>query len=135
MELNINSPKYYKDIYGIDSEIYSLCQDLYLYFKEKKYSDYIDIIGIIPIIAHKELIEQGKYKEEKRCSLTYGYASVSLFIDYDMYVSGGMETKKSLIIQNVLASVKAIRTKGKFNFDEFKRDIITFCGMNNIVIG
>ena len=23
MELNINSPKYYKDVYGVDDEIYS----------------------------------------------------------------------------------------------------------------
>ena len=34
MELNINSPVYYKDIYGIDNDIYRFCQDLYLYFKE-----------------------------------------------------------------------------------------------------
>lgn len=30
MDLNINSPKYYKDIYGIDNEIYRLCQDMHL---------------------------------------------------------------------------------------------------------
>ena len=31
MELNINSPKYYKDVYGVDDEIYRLCQDIYIY--------------------------------------------------------------------------------------------------------
>ena len=30
MDLNINSPKYYKDVYGIDNEIYRLCQDMHL---------------------------------------------------------------------------------------------------------
>ncbi|MFR8428802.1 MAG: hypothetical protein ACLVCH_16165 [Roseburia inulinivorans] len=60
MELNINSPKYYKDVYGVDDEIYRLCQDIYIYFKDKSYSEIINIIGIIPIIAPKELI--GKWK-------------------------------------------------------------------------
>lgn len=32
MELNINSPKYYKEVYGIDDEIYRLCQEIYVYF-------------------------------------------------------------------------------------------------------
>ena len=63
MELNINSPKYYKDVYGVDDEIYRLCQDIYIYFKDKSYSEIINIIGIIPIIAPKELLENGKYKE------------------------------------------------------------------------
>ena len=47
MELNINSPKYYKDVYGVDDEIYRLCQDIYIYFKDKSYSEIINIIGII----------------------------------------------------------------------------------------
>ena len=56
MELNINSPKYYKDVYGVDDEIYRLCQDIYIYFKDKSYSEIINIIGLIPIIAPKELL-------------------------------------------------------------------------------
>ena len=73
MELNINSPKYYKDVYGVDDEIYRLCQDIYIYFKDKSYSEIINIIGIIPIIAPKELLENGKYKEVKHCSVAYGF--------------------------------------------------------------
>ena len=86
MELNINSPKYYKDVYGVDDEIYRLCQDIYIYFKDKSYSEIINIIGIIPIIAPKELLEKGKYKEVKHCSVAYGFADVNLFIDYEKYV-------------------------------------------------
>ena len=81
MELNINSPKYYKDVYGVDDEIYRLCQDIYIYFKDKSYSEIINIIGIIPIIAPKELLENGKYKEVKHCSVAYGFADVNLFMD------------------------------------------------------
>lgn len=134
MELNINSPAYYKEMYGIDSEVYSLCQSLYQYFKEKKYSDLIDTIGIIPIIAPKELIEKGEYKEVKYCSVSYGFADVNLFVDYKMYVDADMEGKKSLIIKNVLASVKSIKTKGKIDYDAFEKDMWIFCKENKIMI-
>lgn len=35
MELNINSPVYFKDHYGIDDEVYKFCQRAYLFFKDK----------------------------------------------------------------------------------------------------
>lgn len=127
MELNINSPKYYKDVYGIDDDIYRLCQDIYLYFKDKTYSDVIKIIGIIPIIAPKELIENGTYKEVKNCSVAYGFADVNLFVDYQKYVEATIEEKKVIIVENVVNSVKAIKSKGKINFKQFKDDMIAFC--------
>lgn len=127
MELNINSPQYYKDIYGVDDEIYRLCQDIHVYFKNKSYSEIINIIGIIPIIAPKELLENGKYKEVKYCSVTYGFADVNLFINYDQYVQASMEEKKMLIVKNVVDSVKAIKTKGKIDFNHFKEDMKSFC--------
>ena len=34
MELNINSPVYFKDRYGIDDEVYKFCQRAYLFFKD-----------------------------------------------------------------------------------------------------
>ena len=51
--------------------------------KDKSYSEIINIIGIIPIIAPKELLENGKYKEVKHCSVAYGFADVNLFMDYE----------------------------------------------------
>lgn len=132
LELNINSPKYYKEVYGIDNEIYRLCQDMYLYFKDKSYSEIIDIIGIIPIIAPKELLENGKYKEVKYCSVAYGFADVNLFVDYDKYIEANMDEKKALIVENVVDSVKAIKTKGKIDFNRFKEDMIRFCEISGV---
>lgn len=34
MDVNINSPVYYKDHYGIDSAVYRFTQRAYLFFKE-----------------------------------------------------------------------------------------------------
>lgn len=132
MELNINSPKYYKEVYGIDNEIYRLCQDMYIYFKDKSYSEKINIIGIIPIIAPEKLLENGKYKEVKYCSVTYGFADVNLFIDHEKYVGASMDEKKALIVKNVVESVKAIKAKGKIDFNRFKEDMIRFCEINGV---
>ena len=33
MEININSPQYYTNEFGIDDDIYNLCQDIHEYFK------------------------------------------------------------------------------------------------------
>ncbi len=134
MEININSPRYYKDVYGIDSEIYQLCQKMHDFFKEKKYSDLINIVGIVPIIAPQEFINQGKYRGKKFCSTVYGFADVQLFIDYNSYVNGSIEEKKSYIVKNVLKSVKAIKGKGKINYKLFELDMMEFCENNNIDI-
>lgn len=56
MELNINSPVYFKDHYGIDDEVYKFCQRAYLFFKDKKYSNTLQIIGIVPIVAPQEIV-------------------------------------------------------------------------------
>ena len=34
MDVNINSPVYYKDLYGIDNAVYRFTQRAYLFFKE-----------------------------------------------------------------------------------------------------
>ena len=132
MELNINSPKYYREIYGVDDEIYNLCQEMHIYFKDKSYSKVINVVGIIPIIAPKELLEKGKYKEVKYCSVAYGFADVNLFIDYEKYVEANMEEKKALIVKNGVDSVKAVKSKGKIDFNQFKKDMISFCEINGV---
>ena len=63
MELNINSPVYFKDHYGIDDEVYKFCQRAYLFFKDKKYSNTLQIIGIVPIVKPQEIVEGENYKE------------------------------------------------------------------------
>lgn len=45
MELNINSPAYFSDHYGIDDDVYRYCQKLYTFFKDKQYSNSLSIIG------------------------------------------------------------------------------------------
>ncbi len=132
MELNINSPAYYTEKYGIDDEIYSMCKDLRIFLKNNKYSDIINIIGIVPIIAEKNEILKGLWKETKKCELKYGFSSVSLQIDFETYVNADISYKKQLIIENILKSVKVIAKKGRIDYQRFESDVIQFCELNQI---
>ena len=55
MELNINSPVYFKDRYGIDDEVYKFCQRAYLFFiikniKTKETMNYDDYVFVKTVI-------------------------------------------------------------------------------------
>ena len=69
MELNINSPSYYTNEYGVEDEIYWMCRELSAFVREKEYSDVIHIIGIVPIIAPKSVIDNGLCKTQKKVNL------------------------------------------------------------------
>ena len=132
MDLNINSPAYYTQRFGVDDEIYWLCQELSCFVKEKNYSDVITTIGLVPIIAPEEELEKGLWKETKKCETKFGFASVSLQIDYEKYVGANMSEKKALMMKNVVDSVKAIKAKGKIDFNLFKEDMMNFCEVNGV---
>lgn len=133
MELNINSPAYYTNIYGVDDEVYWMCQELSQYFKGKKYSDYINIIGIVPIVAPEEEITKGLWKETKKVEINYGFASISLQINYTKYINSDIEKKKGLVIDNILKSIKTIKGRAKINYKMFENDMRLFCESNNII--
>lgn len=134
MDLNINSPSYYTQEHGVEDDIYWMCRDLSAYVKEKKYSDAINIIGIVPIIAPESVLEKGLCKAHKKCEPQYGFASVSLQIDYEEYVKADTANKKRLIIDNILKSVKSVSKKGKINYSLFEEDVREFCDNNDIMI-
>ena len=124
MKLNINSPQYYSKIYGIDDEVYWMCRDLSQYVIDKEYSQIVDTVGILPIIAPKEITNKGLCKELLKCDLKYKFVYISKQMAYDEYVAADISTKKKMIIENVLKSVKAIKTKAKFDYETFKKDVL-----------
>lgn len=134
MELNINSPAYYSEKYGINDEIYCLCKMISEYVRDKRYSNAINIIGITPIIAPQDILQEGLWKELKKCEPRYGFASVSLRIDFEEYIEADVETKKGLIIQNILKSVKSISKRGSVDYISFESDVIRFCNEINLTI-
>ena len=134
MELNINSPSYFTSQYGVIDEIYDMCREIRYWVKDKHYSPVVDIVGIVPNIAPKEVIDSGLCKETKKCETKAGFASVCLQIDYETYVDADIDEKKKLIIYNVLASVKAIHSRAKIDFTAFSKDIMQYCEQAGIVL-
>lgn len=127
MELNINSPAYFTNQYGVIDEIYAMCREIRYWVKDKNYSPIVDIVGIVPIVAPKEIIEQSLWKERKECEVKAGFASVSLRIDYEAFLNANIEEKKKLMVNNILASVKAIHSRAKIDYIRFHEDILQYC--------
>lgn len=125
MELNINSPVYYKDHYEIDNEVYRFCQRAYLFFKDKKYSNTLQIIGIVPIVAPQEIASGGNYKEKVKFLCNKSIASIEIKMDFDNYHNADSIKRIEQTKEMILAAVKRIITKVDFDYDRFKEDLIS----------
>lgn len=125
MELNINSPVYYKDHYGIDNEVYRFCQRAYLFFKDKKYSNTVQIIGIVPIVAPQEIVDGGNYKEKVKFLCNKSVASIQIKMDFDNYHNADSIERIEQTKEMILTAVKHIITKVDFNYDRFKDDLMS----------
>lgn len=123
MEVNINSPVYYKDHYGIDNAVYRFTQRAQLFFKEKEYSDTLQISGIVPIIAPQEVYAAGNYKERVKFLCGKGFASVEVKIDFDAYHYADSAGKITLTKDVILTAAKRIKAKVDFDHDRFRDDL------------
>lgn len=123
MEVNINSPVYYKDHYGIDNAVYRFTQRAHLFFKEKEYSDTLQILGIVPIIAPQEVYAAGNYKERVKFLCGKSVASVETKIDFDAYHYADSAGKITLTKDMLLAAAKRIKAKVDFDYDRFRDDL------------
>ena len=125
VNLFINSPAYYTRENGVIDDIYQLCRMISRNIDITLYTDALDTIGITPIIAPTQILESGKWKEERRISLPYRMASISLISDYDSFIKADMMSKKEIILENILKSLAVIkrRLKDKFDYEQMKNDI------------
>ncbi len=124
MELNINSPAYFKEQYGIDDEVYAFCQKAYLFFKDKEYSDTLHTIGIVPVIAPPEHCH-GAWKDSIRFLCKKEVAHIVITMDFENYYHADSTQKVEQIKQMILTAIKRIQTKGKFNYEQFKEDFMS----------
>ncbi len=125
MELNINSPVYYKEHYGIDNEVYRFCQRAYLFFKDKKYSNTLQTIGIVPIVVPQEIVDGENYKEKVKFLCNKSVASIEIKMDFDNYHNADSIERIEQTKEMILTAVKRIITKVDFNYDRFKDDLMS----------
>lgn len=126
MQLNINSPSYYKNEFGVDSEIYWMCREICDFVSKKDYGECR--IGITPIAAPLELIQKGEWEEETQYQMKSNLIIVKRHMDYEKYVSSSIEEKKMMILGNILRSLKAVKAKGKIPYDQLEQDVLEFLG-------
>lgn len=125
MELNINSPAYFSEHYDIDDDVYRYCQKLYTFFKDKQYSNSLSIIGIMPVVAPKELYEAGQWKESVQLIGGATCAIITIRLDFESYYSADSKEKIVLIRNAVLKAVQKIKSKGRFDFGKFEKDLLS----------
>lgn len=125
MELNINSPAYYKEYYDVDDEVYQFCQKTYLFFKDKEYSEILHSIGIIPVIAPQEIYDEGKWQERVRFLSNQSVASIVIRMDFESYYNADSMERLRQTKEMILAAVKRIRIRGKFDYHKFMEDFLS----------
>lgn len=123
MELNINSPAYFKEHYGIDDEVYRFCQRAYMFFRDKEYSEILHIIGIVPVAAPQELYDSGAWKEVIKYRCYNSAVAITIRMDFDEYYNADSVKKVLLTKEMILKAVKKVKLKGKFDYEAFKRDL------------
>ena len=128
MELNINSPAYLTDHYGIDEEVYKYCQQLHDFFRTREYSESMNIIGITPVIAPKEIYDQGMWKEKVQVVGLGSCAIIDIRMDFDNYYNADSNGKIELIQQMIIRAVRKIKSKGKFDWEKFRDDLLKYQG-------
>ncbi len=128
MELNINSPAYFTDHYGIDEEVYKYCQQLHDFFRTREYSESMNIIGITPVIAPKEIYDQGMWKEKVQVVGLGSCAIIDIRMDFDNYYNADSNGKIELIQQMIIRAVRKIKSKGKFDWEKFRDDLLKYQG-------
>lgn len=128
MELNINSPAYFTDHYGIDEEVYKYCQQLHDFFRTREYSESMNIIGITPVITPKEIYDQGMWKEKVQVVGLGSCAIIDIRMDFDNYYNADSNGKIELIQQMIIRAVRKIKSKGKFDWEKFRDDLLKYQG-------
>ncbi len=123
MELNVNSPAYYTDRYGIDNEVYNFFRKAHFYFLDKEYSETLKIVGILPIVAPQELYDSNDWKESVQLINNKSCAIISLRMSFEEYY-GADSTKKIMLTKElILKAVRTIKSRVGFNCETFERDL------------
>jgi hypothetical protein len=98
---------------------------------DKNYGTALVDIGIIPIIMSQELLDAGFFKERRLLKRKEKSADYRLKIDYEKFMNGDDETRRLLIIQNIIDSIRDLGRKLKKDFDaqSLENDILNTLGV------
>lgn len=95
------------------------------FFKDKKYSNTLQIVGIVPIVAPQEIVDGENYKEKVKFLCDKSVASINIKMDFNVYYNADSIKRIELTKEMILTAVKRIITKVDFDYDKFKEDLIS----------
>lgn len=83
------------------------------------------IIGIVPVVAPQEIYDSGKWKESTNFRCNKSIACIVVRMNFENYYNADSLEKTEQIKEMVLAAVKRIKSKGKFDCDKFTNDLLS----------
>jgi hypothetical protein len=105
-----------------------IARDVKEFLKDRDYGSEVVDLGVIPIIMKfdDEMERQGWFKERVYLKRREADADVRLRIDYDRFVKGDKATKRLLLIDNIIQSIRALSSKANKDFraGELEQDIL-----------
>ena len=117
MNLFINSPAYFTQNHGVIDEVYQMCSKISHNIDLREYTSLLDTVGITPILAPLEVLEEGKFKEIKQIRLPYRMANIAIHSSYECFIDGNVEEKKLIVLDNILRSLLVIKKRLREEFD------------------
>lgn len=98
------------------------------FVKDKSYGNEIQDLSIIPIIIKfdENMEKEGWFKERILFKKAKNQGDIRLRVNYDKFVKGDDNTKKLLLIDNVIKSIRELSKKIKsgFNAKQLEYDIL-----------
>lgn len=123
MDLNINSPAYFGEHYGVDDDVCRFCQTAAAFFKDKEYSSSLHIIGITPACAPQEVYDSGLWKESVRLIGGKECAIITIRMDFNRYYKADSGEKMLQLKETILKAVKKIKSRCSFDYALFEQDL------------
>lgn len=76
----------------------------------------------MPIVAPQELYDSGAWKESVQLVYNKSCAIISIRMDFEKYYMASSQEKMVQIKDAVLKAVKKVKSKGRFDYEQFRED-------------
>jgi len=107
---------------GIFSKFFKECDEKLGPLENNDYGMEFDSIGIIMIVIdpRRGLFEEGFFKERKLIKRKAKEADIRLRTDFDKFNNADYDTKRLLLLENIVRSIRIIGEKSKVDFQAEK---------------